>query len=298
MLGRKKQQDRKSPTQLLPNMDKPFIGIRGVRTVEEVETIKEILNQTGFTTLPYTATIGIHVRREMPYTSRLAPHWDPSLKGLDTILRSVGPTATPIIKYKTDHAADMPKVHEQVRQLFNGYKIDGHTIQDSCSTVQINAAREELTPPRNVVWLKAFQLKAIKNAGIDIILQLNHAAINGRDPDDLARKLKEFEGLVSYAIIDPSGDSGNANDVLPIIRAINQNTSRIRAGYSIGHGPGSIESSFELLRATSDALPERRISLEVHSEIRTHNGKAIDPIKTKKYLECAAGTIRELYPVN
>lgn len=111
---------------------------------------------------------------------------------------------------------------------------------------------------------------------IEVILQLGKNAIEeaNEDPNEVVRRLQEYEGIIHRVLLDRSmgqGKSLDANFLLPFARAIRKAFPNLGLAVAGGLGPNSVD----LIGPIISEFPN--ISIDAQGKLRP-SGCALDPI--------------------
>ena len=172
------------------SLSPPYIGITGFKNLHEIHSIAECVNEypLGYVMFGITSSN----KRLLDPTS--SGKTSPRLDRVRDMVRAVPNHHLPMIHYYTPN---LDQLAEEVIALF-----DYCQIANSCG-LQINA-----------LWPDPEQIKKIHlcypdfvRQSMKITLQLPKKALQATN-HEIVEKLKEYQGLINYALIDPSGGMG------------------------------------------------------------------------------------------
>ncbi len=127
-------------------------------------------------------------------------------------------------------------------------------------------------PEPNAIW------KAVhaSRRQIEVILQLNTNALEevGNSPEDLVKRLADYEGILHRVLLDKSmgrGQGMDANALRPFLDALSKETPWLSLGVAGGLGP----KTMHLLGDLPNSYPN--LSIDAQGQLRP-SGSALDPI--------------------
>ncbi len=136
----------------------------------------------------------------------------------------------------------------------------------------------------NIPWPHPRLLRQLRERYYaEVILQVSAeaAAMLNHDPGRIAAKLTEYDGLIEYALLDPSGGFGKPFDpgyIAPILQAVVDSELNIGWGVAGGLGPGGLEKLEPLLQICP------RLSWDAQAGLRTTDNQALDLAACESYL--------------
>jgi hypothetical protein len=168
----------------------PYIGITGFKQLHEIHRVAEYVNEYPLGYVMFGITSSNKRLLDPTSSGKTSPRLD---RVLDMV-RSVPQQHLPMIHYYTPN---LDCLAEEIIALFDYCK-----IADVCG-LQINA-----------LWPDPEQIKKLHLCypdstlkGMKITLQLPKKALEATN-SEIVEKLKEYQGLINYALIDPSGGTG------------------------------------------------------------------------------------------
>lgn len=237
-----------------------YIGVTGVKTNDETAKLLEIVRGIG---LPPTHRVmigGLASYKGLAWGTVA----DPSQYVLPDVLRTVLLPDRQLLNLLHYNSRAKGLV-AQIEQLLDRVEVaDG---------VQLN-----------IPWPEPSIMRRLRNRYFaDIVLQVSSeaAAMLGHEPGRIAAKLAEYEGVIDYALLDPSGGVGKPFDlgyISPILEAVADTDLDIGWGVAGGLGPGQLKKLEPLLHLCPT------LSWDSQSRLRTPNGQALDLAACKQYL--------------
>jgi hypothetical protein len=206
---------------------KPYVGITGAVTVDEVTSILDRFFTNGFSLqsshLPMIGILASYKTQQgQPINNRRYPQ-----RGeLPQLFASVKGRAFGTIHYNTQ---ELKSLASQIGFLFDQVYWNG-----SCQGLQLN-----------VIWPPEDQVRLIKSIYRDmkIIFQANQHVMNGMTPEDCACRIGNYGTTIDYLLIDPSGGRGLALDVekaVDIYQAIQEKNPHLNIGFAGGFSPATM----------------------------------------------------------
>ncbi|MBS3147255.1 hypothetical protein J4219_00050 [Candidatus Woesearchaeota archaeon] len=166
---------------------KPYIGITGFKTAQEVQAMNLAFERTE--EINYTAMYGFISSTKRMKKPEEQGNESPALAELEHILRCVPANALHALHYFTEEAQNVAR---EVTDITTRYDPESRL-----KAVQLN-----------LTWPSPKQVELIRAHGLEVILQLPRSATEGKTPSEIATKAKEYNGLANYILVDPSGGLG------------------------------------------------------------------------------------------
>ena len=120
--------------------------------------------------------------------------------------------------------------------------------------------------------------EAIENSQkeLEVILQVGKNAIEqaNNDPQEIVKRIKDYDGIISHVLLDKSMGRGLGMDALgliPFVEAIKKEFPNLGIVVAGGLGPDTID----LVKPLSEKFPD--ISIDAQGKLRP-SGNALDPI--------------------
>jgi phosphoribosylanthranilate isomerase len=240
---------------------KPYIGITGFTTKEEINTIYNQFLNNNYSQIDSNYTIMIGIISSNNRLKKLNEgKRSPDINQLNEILKVVPKNPMPAIHYFTRNPNNLAS---EIKQLYS-YK----EIYNNCQALQINLA-----------WPDPNQIRKIKEEFKDmkIILQLPHKAL-----DDISRAT-DYKNLADYCLIDPSGGLGKeiTNVNIELLNNLKQNLPNTILGIAGGLDQYNIRD----IITKSNQIYKHNFSIDAEGRLRTNNDKYLDYNKTNNYIK-------------
>lgn len=206
----------------------PYIGVTGFSSKEEVDQITWLCHHRPskmYVMFGFTSSLK---RLLNPLSTG---ETSPSLLDLNDLVYRVHRNHLPMIHYYT---SEPDTLADQVHALFDYCKLDLH----SCG-LQLN-----------LKWPDPKELAKIATAESKITLQLPKIALNESDTH-IVEHLKQYQGLIQYVLIDPSGGTGSDVDLVraaSLIQAITGSVEGITPGIAGGFDSANVQNRIFKLR--------------------------------------------------
>lgn len=225
---------------------KSYVGITGFTYPQQ---ITNVLRTASLPDSDVLVMVGVLVsNRTMKGATNKWPNRYPSPERLKTIF-APRPGLLNLVHFNTD----------QPKSLFDDLRYVQDLVGQHCDGFQLNMAWPD---PR---MLERYQSDGVSTRKI-VVLQCGSAAMKEvSDPNDLARRLYDYEGLIDYVLIDPSGGHGVEFDsahVHSIFSCLSQ-----EAPGSIGFGVAGGLSAATLSRL-EPLLAEFDFSIDAEGKLR------------------------------
>jgi len=251
---------------------KPYVGITGFKTAQEIGATAEAFYDNGFFSSNYLAMFGIlssDKRLDNPFQEGTM---SPAICNLSEALEAVPKWGLPTIHY---HTKEKEKLNSHIRAILT---VDGIYYYGLCKAVQLNVDWPPLDQINKI--LKEF-------TKLDLVLQLPRRATEGLSLKEIAKRSKEYDALVKYALIDSSGGKGVEFDLeygIELMNALNEAMPNTRIGIAGGLDGGNVKS---LVSEISKKYNED-FFIDAQGKLRTDNKEALDYEKARDYIKSSA----------
>ena len=251
---------------------KPYVGITGFKTEKEVQEIGKIFENNGFTGQGvYLPMLGYLVSAKK-LTKRLEEgQQSPAFNDLGKLVRAAPSDFLTMLHY---HSENKDHLAAEVDQLFS---LEG--MYYHCKALQLN-----------MPWPYLKQIEKIKEtfSEMQIVLQIPKSASEESSLEELASRASEYDGLVSYALIDPSGGLGIPFEVTKsteLMFALRETMPNTMIGIAGGLSGENVEERVKTI-TQSYGQP---FCIDAQGKLRTKIGEnsILDLSKVKAYLEGA-----------
>lgn len=260
------------------NKPRPYIGVTGLKTPEEFDTLSEFVYD-GFAydkANEHDLMLGFTCSNKRLEDPKSEGKTSPSIQTLSDIFDSYHPQyrILPMIHYFTDKPEQLSA---EIFQLFDYIGI---------RNLQLNAH-----------WPHVNEVEAIRNEcpDIKITLQIPNSALV--TPINVCDKLKVYEGLVDYALVDPSGGAGLATSVdfaVPYLKEIDHIPS-ITPGFAGGLSAENVKSTVAAIKeglfcTFCQTNPVRQFCIDAQGRLRDKDGLNLE--LTKQYINNAVAALK------
>lgn len=249
-------------------MERPYIGITGFMSKEEANAIFELQQ------LPKNRLVMVGVLASLKTLRGIQnkrPNRYPKVENIAEIFPE-HPQALNLIHYATDEPETL---YTQLREIT---KLGGENMHG----LQLNIA-----------WPPPFALYEYRLAYPfkKIVLQIGNRALEMVDtlPLFLAEKIRSYEKVVDYILIDPSGGLGKPLDTSHAdvyLRVLKRKNIDIGLGVAGGLSP----TTLNLVEPLAEDFPD--LSIDAEGRLRDENDN-LDLVLAKKYLEKAFEIFRK-----
>ena len=259
---------------------RPYVCVTGLVNNTEVEETEKVFNRYFEETSSNFPAVGFLVssktlRGEEPKSSHIPNLRYPNIRTLRARMQRAGRMKT-MVHYSTKEPESLDV---QVAQIFGYLYREGENIYESnlCRMLQLNVA-----------WPNPKLLEKIisRFPRMQIIQQLSARAMNGLTPEDITKKLLDYEDLISYVLIDPSGGRGVSLEIeksLEIYKTISKGMRNVTLGFAGGLNG---ENVHDVVTSIGRALGHNLFCIDAEGGLRDV-GEDVDDLnmrKTKKYI--------------
>lgn len=249
-------------------MKNQYIGVTGFMSRDQVEQVLSQLPQ-GFNK---RLMVGMLVS-------------DKTIQGLQNKFPLRYPKPEAIETIFTDDPRVLNLIHYNTKKEFSS-----DIAQEMCLIESIagnNAHGFQLNMvwpiPRTIVMWRNRRLNQ-HNEGV-IVLQCGAKAMAqyGNDPKKIAEKLKNYDGLIDYVLLDPSGGTGKAFDlghILSCLDVLYSSSLEMNFGVAGGLAPSTLPT---LLAPLAKAFPQ--VSIDAEGKLRTPQDHLDVPVAVRYIAE-------------
>lgn len=256
-------------------MGKPYVGVTGPVTVDEVRQVGQAFKEVGFTReSAHVPMIGILASYKTLNGQPTQNKRYPQYGDVQTLLREASHFGLPMIHY---NSRERDTLTDQLDKILSN-------CEGLCEGVQLNIA-----------WPDSIKLAEIRalHPNIPFVIQLSHSAMQNLTPEEIAKKIKEYGQIASYTLIDPSGGRGkefDLNNSLAVYGAINLQAPNTIIGFAGGFRGDNLEEKVKTLR---DKLKTNKFCIDAEGGLRDKlsNEPGDDLLnmgKVREYLKQAA----------
>ena len=242
---------------------KPYIGITGFRSLEQVQAILENFNNAKSATKRNTSQRVLHVGVMTSYNTLHGnrSRFTEAFPKNEEIAGIFGNSET----FNCLHYADYNRVGNDLAvSLARAITLGG---------AGIHALQLDMVWPNPAEVATAIRTS---NKNIEVILQVSESsmAFVENAPNNLILKLREYDGVIHRVLLDMSMGKGremNCTILLPYARAIKSQLPHLGLVVAGGLGPNSMH----LVEPITEEFPD--VSVDAESQLRP-SGKNVDPI--------------------
>ncbi len=248
---------------------KPYIGITGFKTDEEISSTATLFSKYGFhDDAEYTAMFGLLIGTRGLTEKDVPGKRSPAFLDLVVTARNVPENMLPMIHYFT---RDQRRMVDDVKEVFF---LDGMYDMDYCSAIQLNVVWPELAYVNRI--LQEFpELK--------VVLQLPGSAMGDLSVEEIAGRASEYDDLVRYTLIDPSGGKGIPFDVgksTELMIALSEYMPNTCIGVAGGFNPDNVEGRVKVIKRQFSDL----FFIDAEKNLRVDDQSVLDMEKVEKYI--------------
>ncbi len=171
---------------------KPYVGITGPATRQQVESVIEEFSKAGYVMFsPHTPMLGYLVSYKTLNGETVKNRRYPKINELEDLLKTAGNKVLTMIHY---NSKEMSTLAKQISKLFDGIYQEG-----LCRAMQLN-----------IVWPDPAQIGLVKKEfpEMQIVFQLSHKAAENKTTKQIINEIKRYDNTLSYVLIDPSRGRG------------------------------------------------------------------------------------------
>lgn len=260
---------------------KPYVGITGPVTKQEVKAIVQELNKAGYTmSSPHMPMLGYLFSYKTLNGQITKNKRYPLISELKNLLEQADNKALTMIHY---NSKAMSTLAEQVSKLF-----DGLYQERLCNAMQLN-----------IVWPDAYQIKLIKNKfpEMQIVFQISHKAAAHKTYKEIVNGIKEYGDTLNYVLIDPSGGRGlefNIEESLKIYYELKNQLPNFTIGFAGGFND---QNTANRVRKIIDKTGDSDFCIDAEGGLRdklsdAYGDDLLNMEKVKSYLQAASSVLK------
>jgi len=255
---------------------KPYVGITGFKTREDVLEVEDIANELGFENFSHSLMFGYLVSDKRIRDRDSEGKQSSSLNDLPTIVRLTPRFGFPVLHYFTRGN----EYAEEIQELFNFGRLYENGI---CRSVQLN--NMDVLPTVEDVDRIIQSLPKL-----EVILQLPRKFLEELTPEQATRRVKEYEGLISYVLVDPSGGLGldfNLEKCIDVMSAVDE-ALNIMVGVAGGFSGDNVRERIRDIQSRFS----KPFCIDAQGKLRVKDDKRrMDYSSVKNYLEDARNAL-------
>ena len=208
---------------------KPYVGVTGPSSNEEVRQICEEFSSVGYTMesdhLPMLGFLVSYKTLNGKETKNLRY---PLTKNIPGLLDKTNGQVFTMLHY---NSRERNTLSDQINKLFEGIYKSG-----LCKALQLN-----------IVWPNVDQIKRIKDKfpEMKIVFQASGSAMRKKSSQEVAEGIEAYGNSIDYVLIDPSGGSGRPfrlDNFLGTFREINSTSPHLSLGFAGGFDGKNVSS--------------------------------------------------------
>ncbi|MBN2141923.1 hypothetical protein JW711_01210 [Candidatus Woesearchaeota archaeon] len=254
---------------------KPYVGITGFKTKKEIRFANAVFSNNGLPNDEWTAMYGIlsSNKRLRDFSSEGAR--SPALNQVHGLVEEVSKGSLPAMHYYTP---DQGSIETDVKRLFSETGIYDDNL---CRAVQLNSK-----------WPEPAQVERIMESfnEMSIILQLPRRATEGMHPETIAKKAKEYDSMIRYLLVEPSGGEGRDLDLEKTINLMLV-LHEFMPDTLIGLAGGLSEKNAGQVVGYTKMSYTYKFFFDAEGKLRTSDDKGLDLAKVGRYVAKAAYAI-------
>jgi phosphoribosylanthranilate isomerase len=261
-------------------MRRPYIGITGAVTRDEVRYICDQFSETDSLNLMHQPMIGILASKKTLNGEEVENRRYPSIENLPGLMEEArkNDSVLTMLHYNTSRKRDDQWSLEVIRALEGVYS-DG-----LCDAIQLN-----------MVWPEIDQIISIKEqmSGLGIVLQLSKSAMNERTPEEIGEMVNRYDHTIDYVLIDPSGGRGlnfNVEESVEVYLEIKRRRMDLVVGFAGGLNG---ENVGEVVRSVGERIGNGSFCIDVEKGVRDEQSEKYgdDVLNNRKVSEFIQGTM-------
>lgn len=231
---------------------KPYVGITGPVSLEEIELLNSEFKDAGFSDSPCSMPmIGILASMKTLMRQEVSNRRYPLLEDIQGLLSSIKENTFKTIHYNT---RELDTIYNQINYLIKGFCDEG--LVDG---IQLN-----------IVFPPLSQVKRIKKRfpNLEIIFQANNGVIQSGNAKQVAEKIQGYGDTIDYVLIDPSGGRGrefHIDQSVEIANALKEKNPHLGIGFAGGFNG---ENIYERISKLGEKLGNYDFSIDAESGLR------------------------------
>ena len=261
---------------------KPYIGITGPATIDEVKYVVEEFQKAGYNLgSGHPPMIGFLVSHKTLSGEPTKNRRYPKVETLRVLLEEVGKRAFTTLHYNSKEQSTLAA---QLQALFG----EGIYEEALCRAVQLNIVNPDIC-----------QIGEIKSRLPDlrIIFQVSHKTMGGRTPREVAQHVLPYSNFISYILIDPSGGKGAEFDIgksLQIYEALKERLPLVTIGFAGGFTGDNVA---QRTRTLIERLGTSDFCIDAEGGLRdkvtdAYGDDLFNREKVRRYIETAAKALK------
>lgn len=260
---------------------KPYVGITGPVNVQETKDICKEFSDAGYSMVSsHIPMLGFLVSYDTLNGQKIQNRRYPPTNALPELFKATNGRVLTMVHYTSK---ELDTLSNQVAKIFDGVYKNG-----LCRAIQLN-----------IVWPDIEQVSKIKKQYPDmqIVLQVSHKAMDGKTPNQITKRIRDYGDLISYVLIDPSGGRGipfNLKSSVAIYFEIKEKCPNLTIGFAGGfNGENVVPRLKEILKQVENDKFCIDAEGGLRDKITSEYGDDLLNIeKVKKYIQSASLILR------
>ena len=258
-------------------MRTPYIGITDFMDADQVRAMLDVFLKNGGPDISRKLHVGVMTSRKI-------------LNGIETRWKNAMPAK--------EKVASIFTASKHVFNVLHYADPEGVEVAENLERATAYGYPHMHALQLDMIWPPIDALRHYRTLfpTIQLIFQANAAALAkvNNDPEAFVARLKPYEGIITYVLLDKSSGQGigmNAAELLPFIRALASNFAYTGSAIAGGLGPDTMHLALPIIRK----FPH--ISIDAQGRLRP-SGSALDPIDwtmARIYLERSLAMFHKYY---
>lgn len=259
---------------------KAYVGITGPATKKEIKAVAKEFNKNGYTMDSlHIPMIGYLVSYKTLNEKTTNDKRYPKFSELEDLLKITDNKVLTMIHY---NSKETDTLASQVSRIF-----DGIYQKKLCRAVQFNIA-----------WPNPHQVELVKKEfpEMQILFQISHKIIVSKTQKEIIEGMKEYNGNLSYVLIDPSGGKGLEFDIKESLQMY-QELKIAFPSLTIGFAGGfSGKNVSERVKKIINETGDKDFCIDAEGRLRDklsedHGDSLLNMEKVKAYLKGASSIL-------
>lgn len=260
---------------------KAYVGITGPVTIQETKDICKEFSETGYSMeSPHIPMLGFLVSYKTLNGQATKNKRYPPANSLPDLLKATDGQVLTMVHY---NSKEINTLSNQVAQIFEG-------VYENCLCKAIQL---------NIVWPDINQVAKIKerHPDLQVVFQASHKAMDGKTPNQIAQRVREYGDSISYVLIDPSGGRGMPFDLessVEIYSEMREQCPDLTMGFAGGF---TGENVAQRLRDILQQIKAEDFSIDAEGGLRdkitsAYGDDLLNIEKVRGYLQSASSVLR------
>lgn len=257
--------------------EKPYIGITGATNIYQAKNICEELDRINPKKTIQIPMLGFLVMDKILEGKKIINKRYPEIKELPDLLKISKDKCFNMIHY---FLQDHNKISDQIKRL---YEFENIYEANLCRALQLN-----------IDWPDVKYISKIKEdfSEMKIVLIASKDIMKKQSATEISKRFKEYESLINYILIDPSGGKSIPFDIkssVDLYLNLKNDCPKLGIGFAGGFNCDNIEKRLEIL---IKEIGNKDFSIDIEGGIRDKFTKRfgddlLNIEKAKEYLNKA-----------